>query len=102
MAGPSGVTVDSGGYMVQDMPAAAPIPAQVVVVNPPDFPGNPWAQPTAYRPSTDQYIGPYPVPAVTAAQSSPSVSQYAPAQVTPAGTPQYAHGPVVSPTRVGG
>lgn len=91
------VSTDPGGYVMQPETAANP-PAQVVIVNPPAQVSNPWAQPTAFRPPTDQFIGPELHPANKYSMSMGNVSQYAPQTVAPSGVPQYHTAPVQTPT----
>jgi hypothetical protein len=91
------VSDTDGGYMVQPMAPENLAPAQVIVINPPDVVGNPWAQPTAYRPDTDRFIGPEVHPALKYSNPGVSGSQYAPSVVIPAGVPQYGAKRVVDP-----
>ena len=89
---------DPGGSAFQTVPFT-PEP-QVVNITQVDRQPNPWATPTAYRAPTDQFIGADVAPELQNSRYQANGSQYAPAVVTPAGTPTYVHGPVVDPTPI--
>jgi len=82
------VSGDPGGFADQPLAPENP-PAQVIVINPPKESGNPWSQPTAYRPDTDRFIGAETHPALKYSMPQVDGSQYAPTVVAPAGVPQY-------------
>lgn len=93
------MTVDPGGFYVA--PAAVqlpPMPRTVAEYRPVSLPiverysGDPFAAPTAFRPSTDRFLGPWQVPQlVNHLARTSSGSQYAPAPV-PASVPSYTMG----------
>jgi hypothetical protein len=88
---------DPGGFATQEAPLPVAPAQQVIVINPPPPDSNPWASPTSYRPSTDQFIGAEMHPALKYATPQGTGSQYGPAVVAPAGSPKYAKPPVASP-----
>lgn len=88
---------DPGGFVEQPLAPETPAPAQVIVINAPKTEANPWASPTAFRPSTDQFIDSNAHPALRYMNAPQNGSQYAPTVVAPAGTPKYTHGPIMAP-----
>lgn len=92
---------DQSGFASQPDVLANPPAQQVIVINPPPPDSNPWASPTAYRPSTDQFIGDEVHPGLKYSTPQVNGSQYGPAVVSPAGTPQYKKAPVTVPIPAG-
>jgi hypothetical protein len=87
---------DVGGFAVQPDVLTAVPPARIVTVVRPDIPANPWAQPTAYRAPTDQYIGPVLEPPFP--NDIPNPGRYAPTIVNPAAIPQFVRPSVFDPS----
>lgn len=93
------MTVEPGGFYVY--PPVDVVTASPAVMVPPPRPqslplvtqgsGDPFAAPTSFRPDTDRFLGPYPVPALANYVALSQRSQYLP-PVQPAGTPGYRKG----------
>lgn len=81
---------DAGTYSYAPQ-AQLPPSTQTIVINPPqNQPTDDFAAPTAYRPSTDRFIGQELVPQAKNARATISqFSQYAPSMVTSSSIPSY-------------
>lgn len=99
MANPREQILSDPGGTASELVEMTPAP-QVINITDVQRQGNPWVSPSAYRNPADDITGENLTPELMNSAYQADTSQYAPAVVSPAGTPTYTHGAVIDPTPI--